>query len=369
MPSPKKILALKFRSLGDTVLMTAPLLELHRAWPQAQIQVAVLTPWAPLLQGLPGIEKIWTFERHPHAASRAKAVARLAYGLRQENFDCAVNFHASPSSATVAFASGASLRSIHFHGHRDKNRHSTVEVPGKGVLKPVIERDLDTVRALGIQVPTGQLPQVFLSDAEKDQAKAWLKARDLSGTPLLGLGLGASRPTKLWDMERFAEVAVRWVRERGGQVLAVAGPTEGALAQAFSQAAIQRIQELETSSDARAKLRAAITTETTLGIRALASVLTQCQAFCGNDSGPRHLAVAVGTPTVTIFGPEDPFEWHPYPQDRHPRLFVEGLACRKDADPGMPAWCGLNRCEIEKHRCMTGITPGAVFEELTKVTG
>jgi len=96
-------------------------------------------------------------------------------------------------------------------------------------------------------------------------------------------------------------------------------------------------------------------------------MLSQLAVFAGNDSGPRHLAVAVGTPTVTLFGPEHPFEWHPYPEDRHPRFFVDNLPCRRDAMPGMPAWCGLHDCVAEAHKCMTMIEAGPVFEAIRRV--
>src|SRR3989338_4246346 len=133
--TPKKILVIKLRALGDTVLMTAPLLELRRIFPHAEIHVTVTSPWTPLLEFHPGVNRIWAYERRKETAARAKTIAALALKLRKENFDCVINFHASPSSSTLAFATGAKIRSVHFHGHRDKNRYSTVEIPGKGKIK------------------------------------------------------------------------------------------------------------------------------------------------------------------------------------------------------------------------------------------
>src|SRR5690242_10024702 len=127
--APAKILAIKLRSLGDTVLMTAPLIELSKAFPQSKIHVVVSSPWTSLMEGFPGIERVWPYERRNEKASRARTLARMAFQLRKEKFDLAINFHASPSSATLAFASGAKTRSIHFHGHKDRNRYSTVVVP------------------------------------------------------------------------------------------------------------------------------------------------------------------------------------------------------------------------------------------------
>src|SRR5262245_7453241 len=94
--APRKLLAMKLRSLGDTVLMTAPLFELRNAYPEAEIHVAVSSHWAPLLENHPAVDRIWTYERHPDRASRAKSLTKLALKLRRERFDCVVNFHASP---------------------------------------------------------------------------------------------------------------------------------------------------------------------------------------------------------------------------------------------------------------------------------
>src|SRR4051812_48949265 len=107
---PRKILAIQLRALGDTVLMTAPLLELHRHFPRATIDVLVTDSWCSVLEGLPGLRKIMGYRRHSDRASRAKAVIRLAFELRKEKYDCVVNFHASPSSSVLSFATGAPLR-------------------------------------------------------------------------------------------------------------------------------------------------------------------------------------------------------------------------------------------------------------------
>lgn len=354
--SPKRILAIKLRALGDTVLMTAAIRELKKAFPTAEIDVVVTQAWAPLLESDPDISRIWKYERYKDATSRAKAIARLALRLRREKYDAVVNFHASPSSATLAFAMGARVRSIHFHGHRDKNRYSTVEVPGKGILKPIIERDMDTVRALGVHVPAGRMPVITLAPEERENAVRWITAAKLRA-PLLVIGLGASRPAKSWPIERFAQLACEWANH--GWVLAVAGPDETAEVHRFLTA----VEALSQDGNLRARIRV----ENGFDLRTLASIFSQAAVYVGNDSGPKHIAIAVGTPTVTLFGPEHPFEWHPYPRAQHPILFVENLACRRDADPGMPAWCGVHDCVVEKHRCMTEISVESVLEECKKV--
>ena len=99
-----------------------------------------------------------------------------------------------------------------------------------------------------------------------------------------------------------------------------------------------------------------------LGVRRLACALSAVRCYVGNDSGPKHLAVAVGVPTFTFFGPEDPGEWHPYPRAAHPVFFRPGLDCRRE-DNGR--WCGLEECNLQgaaRHRCMEELDPLDVVE-------
>lgn len=367
MVIPKKLLAIKLRALGDTVLMTAPLMEFRKAYPDCEIHAAVDRRWASVLENHPAVDQIWLYERHQEKAARAKAATRLALRLREQNFDCVVNFHASPSSAMIARATGATVRAVHFHGHKDKNQYSTLMIPGKGVLKPIIERDMDVLRALGLEIPEGRLPQIFLKSSEFYQAEAAIQ-RDLTlPKPILGIALGASRPTKSWPSDRYAQLAIEWCKKEKGSVFALSGPEETELLEAFIKNIDQQLEIQFTDPAERRSIRNRIVPENQLNVRQLAALLSRFSVLVGNDSGPKHLAVAVDTPTVTVFGPEDPFEWHPYPQDRHPYLFVEDLKCRKDHIPGMRPWCGIPECNQEKHQCMTKILFSDVFKECQRV--
>lgn len=358
MAPPKKILAIKLRSMGDTVLMTAPILELIKAFPGAELHVVATSPWHEILEGLPGIKKIWPYQRHEDKTARARAIALIGLKLRKEKYDCVVNFHASPSSATLSFATGAKTRANHFHGLKDKNLYSTITIPGKGVVKPVIERDMDTVRSLGLSIPTGKLPKMVLTNEEKQYSANWIEKSGLKA-PIAVFGLGSSKPSKSWPMKRFAELASKWVQATHGSVLAIMDAKELPVEQVF-------FHEVDAAVPP-GPFQSAIQTAVSLPLRHLAGILAQSALFVGNDSGPKHMAIAVDTPTVTIFGPEDPFEWHPYSIEQHPYLFIEGLICRRDAQPGFPPWCGIYECILEKHRCMQEIQVQSVFDKCLKI--
>ncbi len=365
-PEPNKILAIKFRTLGDTVLMSASLQAIHEKFPQSEIHVAVLKEWAPLFEQLSYVKKVWTFSSHTSRAVKLARVLKLSNLLRKEKFSAAVCFHASSTSALLAYLSGIKKRSIHFHGHGDKNRFSTVLVPGKGSVKPIIERDLDAVRALGVEIRSGILPKIYLSEREKNEALHFFQELKIQ-SPLLGLGLGSSRPTKTWPIERFALLSVLWCQKTKGSVLVFLSDDEKKLAHSFLKTLDEMLSRHVTVLPERAWIRSQIKCQLGLPLRTLSAQLEKCSVFLGNDSGPKHLAVAVGTPTVTLFGPEHPLEWHPYDRDNHPYFFIDGLSCRLQTHPGAPPWCGIHVCTEHNHECMKKIGVEEVFQECQRV--
>ena len=358
--TPKKILAIKLRALGDTVIMSASLLALKKAYPNSEIDVLVTNTWASLLENHPAVNRIWKYERHKDAPSRAKAVAKLALKLRKEKYDCVVNFHASPSSSALAYALGSKVRSIHFHGHQDKNRYSTVTVPGKGELKPIIERDLDTVRALGVLIDEPYTPQIFLNEDEIKEAENRIQVLGLK-KPILCLGIGASRSTKSWPLDRYASIAIRWCEDTNGSVICFNSREEELQAKSFFNFVDDKLAQWYQDTQKRKQVRSRIICETQISLRTMSALFKNSSVYLGNDSGPKHIAVASGLSSVTVFGPEDPFEWHPYPKDKHPIHYIEGLSCRKDHQPGFKPWCGLHECVVEEHRCMRQIAEDDVY--------
>jgi len=330
-------------------------------FPSARIDVAVDARWAPLLVGHQAIGHVYPIERPRNWLRRLRVLSKAVWTWRSVHYDVVLNFHASRTTAWLSRLSGAPVRSIHLHGLKDRNLFSTVHVPGKGMVRPIIERDLDVVRALGCVCPDRPLPSITVSKQESIEAQRRLQDIFLAKPQrLLGVALGASRPAKSWPIERFAKAAVEWCRQEDGCALALAGPGESALRSEWERC-------LATFLPAEDALRRRIEFVDDLSLRGLASVLGQCSVLLGNDSGPRHLAVAVGTPTVTLFGPEDPFEWHPYPVEEHPYFFLPSLICRKDALPGMRPWCGVENCS-QSHRCMQDIPVLPVVEACQKVS-
>jgi heptosyltransferase II len=195
---------------------------------------------------------------------------------------------------------------------------------------------LELLSGLGFPASTPDV-SLTVAEAKRKSARLLLEREGWDGkTPLVGVHPGASGSrAKLWNASRFGEVAGKLAATMGARAVILGGPSENALA-----------LEAEAALDA-APLR--LSGKTSLG--ELMGVLTQLSLFLSNDSGPMHLAAALGVPTLAVFGPTDPKETGPVgPRARFVREPVECSPCL------------YRDCPID-HRCMERIGTARVYEE------
>jgi ADP-heptose:LPS heptosyltransferase len=351
----KKILLSKLRAMGDTVLLSATLEECKRLFPKDQIHLLIPEAWKALYNHDPRPTKVWTFDTRLTGWRKTKAFFELARELRHLDVDISLGCHASPTSSWLGFLSGAQTRAHHNHNFLEPNKLGNVDIPGKEILKPFVARDLAVLRALEKEVDPTVKTKIYVSADIHNWAVKEVERLGLR-EPLLGLGLGASRSTKIWPMESFGEVSKEWVRQSGGSVLSLLSPSERHLGEEWLS------QVGSISGNQSFAVGSGYTLEETMGLISL------CDVFLGNDSGPRHLAAAAGVRTVTLYGPQDPFECHPYDPKDHPYFFIDNLKCRPNTDlQGKHPWCGIEVCEVEKHKCMKDLAAPPVFEKVLEI--
>lgn len=328
----KRILALKWRQLGDTILWTAALQALREWDPTAEIDVALPHAYLPLFASDP------RFARRFGLANDGPTLRALNYEFRQRRYDLVLNFHASHGSRRLAEGAEGSLRLIHHHDRRGKNFGSQQPIVSLGEPAAATERDLNVVRTLGWN-GTSPETRLFIDESWKEKARArW----GTPAKPILVMGASASRLAKQWPLERFARLAEllspRW------EVLL-----------AYETETFWRGRNWE-----REQILKSARLVHTPQLPDVAGLLSIAAAFVGGDSGVKHLAAALGVPTVTIFGPESVAEWHGYDTLRHIPLQKE-VGCRDNdrQDPKF-AWCGESICPLASHACLMGITPEEV---------
>ncbi len=293
-----RILVVRFGALGD-ILRTLPAVRLlRRGLPGATIHWLAGEPWAALLEGHPDLDGVVPFPRAILARSglSPRAISRRiggAFGrIRAVRAELVLDFHGDLKSGVAGLLSGAPVR-VGFSGpqQREGNRlFTTHRAPPLPRRTSRIERNLHLVRALGLD--GGALPDAGLPLSESDAGAAREIVRCLAGDgrPYAVLSAGASRKQSYKKPPpTLLAAAAQAVARRDIAAIVVHGPGE-------------REDGLAVAREARGAARLAPLVE----LRPLAALLRGAEVFVGGDSGPMHLACAVGCPVVALYGPTDP---------------------------------------------------------------
>lgn len=326
--------------LGDAVMALPAAADLRRHHAGARLIVAARPGLAGLWQMTAGVDGVVVIPR-AHGRARWRTLGENAEALRQVGADAAVLLPNSLQTAVMAWRAGIAER----WGYRRHLRGwlLTRAVPPPRGLVHQADYYRHLVAALGIQngsrVPALEVPADAL-----DRAREILAAGGWSpGVKLLGIAPGAAYGgAKRWPPERFAAVAARLADARG--LLPVLLGTEADRAAACAIEA--ELAKIRTPGAARRAINLAGGTD----LAQLAGVLALCGAFVSNDSGAMHLAAAVGTPVVALFGPTD--ERATAPVAPRARVVTAAAWCRP---------CLLRECPLD-HRCMNGIDAGTVAD-------
>lgn len=335
-----RILAVKWRGLGDTVLWTSALQALRDHFPSAKIDLAFPSSFAALFEADPRFDRRFLLERS------LAATARLGTLWRDRRYDWFLGFHASGRLVPLAVLSGARKRVLHHHSRRPRSFFSHVSIPRLGQGAAATERDTNVARALG-WVGGAPAPRLFVDPRSRLEGRARLRDWQDESRPLVVLGPESTRPAKQWPWERFDEVA-------------------RALLPSCRVALVAQSPEALPGWFVGRWGRHLLATPS---LRDLLSVLSVTDCYVSGDSGAKHVACALGVATVTVFGPESVGEWHPYSLDRHPVLRVPAACRDNDPSPTAFAWCGAHSCPISSHHCLTTIPAGAVLAEVWRVLG
>jgi heptosyltransferase-2 len=318
----RSVLVIRYSALGDVVLATSVLDPLRARFPDARIEWVTSPALAPLLEGLPGIARV-----HRLGRGGLREALDLAVVLRGR-FDLAVDLQNKVKSAIVARAAGR--RQLVFR--RRTPAHAAlaalgVDPPMRGPHATRLYADV--LRPVGIEGP-GRT-QVALPPASRDAAAAALSD---AGRPRVAVAPGASRATKLWPPERFAAVADALAAD-GASIVLAGGPSDTDATARFRKAC-------------RAPIAADLTD---LPVDGLAAGIAAVDLLVACDSGPVHLATAVGTPVLAVFGPTSSERWGPPPPGEVIRHPIDCAPCSNH---------GGARCPLGHHRCMVDLSADAV---------
>ena len=327
----RKVLVIRPRFVGDVCLTLPVLANLKRLVPAAELHYLVEEEAAPLLADDPRLARLWVAARR----GSALAGARLAKDLRAERFDVVLDLFCNPRTALWTAATGAAWRV----GYPNKKlRSAAYNVPVRTDAVSAIAFHLASLEALGLPARP-EVPALWLSAGEKAAAWNHLAERGIpAGAELVGMHPGARFMTRRWQPEDFAALGRTLLAQRPrARLLVFGGPGEEDLARSIASAVEDP--------------RAVPIVDTAL--RRFAALVSLCKAFVGGDSGPIHVAVAAGTPTIGIFGRNAPDTVFPYPESHGHRAIYARVWCSP---------CHLDVCDHLS--CLRAISPEWVWDVL-----
>lgn len=330
-----RILLVRPRKIGDVILCTPLFRALRMAFPAAHLGFLTQASCADLLAANPHLDRIHLY---PSGGSLG-AYLSLALELRRARYDVVIDLFSSPTTAHLAWFTGAPRRI----GYRIRGRSwaYTDTVERERAPRFVVSSLAEMLVPLGVRV---ERLDCELPIAPDRRATALRRLADLgvgTGDFWVALVPGAAELAKLWPAERYAATADWLIGSMGAKVLLLHGPGEEPLAAAVRDAMTQRplppLPPVERLGD-------------------LAALVAQAHLYVGADVGTRHMAIAAGVPSVGIFGRGHPEDWTPPASPIH--LSVSH-------DPGCKSHCVFPHCP--HLACIRDIPEAPVREAILRV--
>ena len=316
----ERVLVIRLRSIGDTVLTTPSLIALKRFLPHASVDI-LLEDWvAPVLDGFPHVDHIITLERKSTSAR-----ARVARQLRANNYDVVYNLHGGTTATLLTRATGAKHR-VGYQAYQYARLHNHL-APSSSLLwgrekTHSVEQQLALLGWTGVPVSDRPPTQLAVTPEASATIAARLEGAGLAAAQFAVIHPAAAFATKQWAAEKFGRVTED-VRSRGLGVVAITTPGERSI-----------IDEMNNGT------AAPVAAFTDLSLPEITALLARARVFIGNDSGIAHIAAAVETPSVVIFGSSNRAHWQPWANAAAEVVFEEmecqpchGYFCEKFDEP------------------------------------
>jgi heptosyltransferase-2 len=347
------VLVIRLDEIGDLVLTSPFLRELRRNLPDAEIDILVKRENVAVVENCPYVNRVRGVPvgRHPYFGrlQRSWTALTVARSLRGRDYDLALvprwDSDYFYNAAALAYLSGARWRV----GQRERlfeNRSSDsmfTNIIDNASLQHEVERNLEVLRGLGI-TPRESGLEYWLTERDDARAMALLETNGVAAdTTIIVIAPSASHPRKRWPIDNYAAV-VEWIqRALDAHVVVVGGADDRSLSRAMTSGAKRSVLDLTGKTS----------------LTESAAVIRRAHVYIGNDSGPLHIAAALGVPTVGIWchptsglpdKSQSPTRFHPWGNES---LILQ------PASPTAP--CDAT-CESEVAHCIRQVTPGRVIE-------
>lgn len=287
----RHILLIKPSSLGDIVHAMPTCAAIRRTYPKARLTWLVKRQWASLVERIDGVDRVWPVK------STLKGWLSQVPALRTEGFDLVVDLQGLFRSAAIGWLGGSPLLVGLENGREGSPWFYSKRVPVPQVEMHAVDRYLLVAKAVGAAESGTPEFRFRIPPTDHEEVDSLLsRSGVMPGTSWVAMNVSARWPTKRWPAASFAEVADQLRQEGYGAVVMIGGPDERA-----EVAAVSGMMKTSAIDLAGA---------TTVGL--LPALLSKASLLITNDSGPMHIAAAIGTPVVALFGPTSAVRTGPY---------------------------------------------------------
>ena len=333
----RNVLIVKLRYIGDVLLATPTVRAIKAARPDVRVTMMVNRGTEDVLSGNPDLNEVMVLDK-----GSLSAQWRFIAELRRRRFDTVIDLTDGDRSAFLSWISGAPVRIGFNDEHRWRGRCYTQVVQPVPGIRHRIDRDLEVLKHMSIQAGSKD-PQLWLMPGEENSADYLLDQLGVQRSQsMMILQPGARFWFKAWPPERFAELADQLTSQYDCQVL-IGG----------SHQDIDVAQQIRQMAKCSPIIMAGRTT-----IKQFAAICRKSALFVGSDSGAMHIASAVGTPVVALFGPSSPREWGP--RGGPVEVLYKELDCRS---------CFHPTCTRGEENCMRLIAVDEVMLASSRLMG
>jgi lipopolysaccharide heptosyltransferase II len=338
----ERILLLRLERIGDLLMTLDAIHDARRRWPAAEIDL-VVGSWNAPLAALVGdvtrcevLDVPWLARERP--GQSWQTLIRTARRWKARRYDLGVNFEPDIRGNLLLWLSGARRRVGYWTGGGGPLLHDAREYdPTLHVSTNARRLVAFAAHAIAPQPdPDDDWPRLVPPPAAVDRARAVL---GLNRRPLIGLHVSGGRPSKQWHVDRFAAAAREIVRTHGGTVVLTGAESDQSFVD-LARRALHGVPFVDASG--------------ALDLPTLAALLAELDVLVTSDTGPMHLAAAMDTAIVALFGPSDPRRYGPLA--RHARIVRADLWCSPCGRVRLPP----ERCRGRVPECMEGIEVDAV---------
>lgn len=289
-----RILIIRLSAIGDVVRVLPVLHALRNHYPNAQIDWAVEPKSRAIIEDHPELDRCLVFDRE---GGGWRGFAEFARTIRSSRYDIVADFHGILKSGLLSLVSGAPDR-IGFARPRGREFSHCFHkrlVRIESLRMNRVEENLKLAAGLGVSEEFHEVP-IFVPDEVQAEVDAYFDAVFDGGKRVVAMHPAVERPGKQWPLENYTQLADALLADGRFEVLVTWGPGQEELAHTVAQ---------------RSRRKPHVAPETP-GLKHYAWLVNRCDLYFGGDTGPMHVAAAMGTPVVAVFGGTDPAKHAPF---------------------------------------------------------